>query len=61
MCAEYTKRARPSAPPLCYFACDEGAPITGVDDAPAIALDTKLGLREDVLHFDVAVDGRESA
>ncbi len=26
-------------------------------DAPAIALYTKLGIREDVLHFDIAVDG----
>ncbi len=34
---------------------------TGVEDAPAIALYTKLGVREDVLHFDIAVDGRESA
>jgi len=24
-------------------------------DAPAIALYTKLGIREDVLHFDIAV------
>jgi aminoglycoside 3-N-acetyltransferase I len=27
-----------------------------VDD-PAVALYTKLGVREDVLHFDIAVDG----
>jgi aminoglycoside 3-N-acetyltransferase I len=26
-------------------------------DAPAIALYTKLGVREDVLHFDIAVEG----
>jgi aminoglycoside 3-N-acetyltransferase I len=26
-----------------------------VDDAPAIALYTKLGIREDVLHFDITV------
>jgi aminoglycoside 3-N-acetyltransferase I len=26
-------------------------------DAPAIALYTKLGAREDVLHFDIAVPG----
>jgi aminoglycoside 3-N-acetyltransferase I len=26
-------------------------------DEPAIALYTKLGVREDVLHFDIAVDG----
>ena len=30
-------------------------------DEPAIALYTKLGLREDVLHFDIAVPGGESA
>ena len=28
---------------------------TGVEDEPAIALYTKLGSREDVLHFDIAV------
>ena len=28
---------------------------TGVEDEPAIALYTKLGVREDVLHFDIAV------
>lgn len=30
---------------------------TGGEDEPAIALYTKLGTREDVLHFDIAVDG----
>lgn len=30
---------------------------TGVEDLPAIALYTKLGVREDVLHFDIDVDG----
>lgn len=30
---------------------------TGVEDKAAIALYTKLGNREDVLHFDIAVDG----
>jgi aminoglycoside 3-N-acetyltransferase I len=30
---------------------------TGIEDAPAIALYTKLGKREDVLHFDIAVQG----
>lgn len=30
---------------------------TGVEDEPAIALYTKLGRREDVLHFDIAVKG----
>jgi aminoglycoside 3-N-acetyltransferase I len=28
----------------------------GVEDQPAVALYTKLGTREDVLHFDIAVD-----
>ena len=30
---------------------------TGVEDGPAVALYTKLGVREDVLHFDIAVEG----
>ena len=30
-----------------------------IGDEPAIALYTKLGLREEVLHFDIAVPGRE--
>jgi aminoglycoside 3-N-acetyltransferase I len=30
---------------------------TGVEDEPAIGLYTKLGSREEVLHFDIAVDG----
>ena len=30
---------------------------TSIEDEPAIALYTKLGRREDVLHFDIAVDG----
>ena len=30
-------------------------------DAPAIALYTKLGIREDVLHFDIAVTPAESS
>lgn len=29
---------------------------TGIEDKPAIALYTKLGVREDVLHFDIAVE-----
>jgi aminoglycoside 3-N-acetyltransferase I len=33
---------------------------TGIEDAPAIALYTKLGKREDVLHFDIAIDGSEN-
>jgi aminoglycoside 3-N-acetyltransferase I len=32
-----------------------------IGDEPAIALYTKLGAREDVLHFDIAVDGRHGA
>jgi aminoglycoside 3-N-acetyltransferase I len=34
---------------------------TGAEDEPAIALYTKLGRREDVLHFDIAVGGGDSA
>jgi aminoglycoside 3-N-acetyltransferase I len=34
---------------------------TGIEDGPAIALYTKLGAREDVLHFDIAVEGRNGA
>jgi aminoglycoside 3-N-acetyltransferase I len=30
---------------------------TGVEDQPAIALYSKLGTREEVLHFDIAVPG----
>jgi len=30
---------------------------TGIEDAPAIALYSKLGTRAEVLHFDIAVDG----
>jgi aminoglycoside 3-N-acetyltransferase I len=32
---------------------------TGVEDEAAIALYTKLGSREDVLHFDIPVGGEE--
>jgi aminoglycoside 3-N-acetyltransferase I len=32
---------------------------TGVEDEPAIALYTKLGVREDVLHFDISVESGE--
>jgi len=32
---------------------------TGIEDEPAIALYTKLGRREEVLHFDIAVQGGE--
>jgi aminoglycoside 3-N-acetyltransferase I len=34
---------------------------TGIEDEPAIALYTKLGRREDVLHFDIAVPDGSSA
>ena len=34
---------------------------TGAEDAPAVALYSKLGVREDVLHFDIAVVGRDGA
>ncbi len=34
---------------------------TGIEDEPAIALYTKLGEREDVLHFDIAVEGSDGA
>jgi aminoglycoside 3-N-acetyltransferase I len=33
----------------------------GAEDEPAIALYTKLGKRENVLHFDIAVDGADAA
>lgn len=32
---------------------------TSIEDRPAIALYTKLGKREDVLHFDIAVDDEQ--
>lgn len=34
---------------------------TGIEDEPAIALYEKLGRREDVLHFDIAVAGQGGA
>ena len=34
---------------------------TSIEDEPAIALYTKLGRREDVLHFDIAVEGKDGA
>ena len=34
---------------------------TGDEDQPAIALYTKLGRRENVLHFDIPVEGEEEA
>jgi aminoglycoside 3-N-acetyltransferase I len=34
---------------------------TGIEDEPAIALYTKLGNREDVLHFDIPVEGESGA
>ena len=33
---------------------------TGIEDEPAVALYTKLGRREDVLHFDIAVEDEGS-
>ncbi|EZQ17104.1 AAC(3)-I family aminoglycoside 3-N-acetyltransferase [Pseudomonas sp. G11-1] len=47
---------------LRVLAADRGAYVifvqadTGVEDEPAIALYTKLGLREEVLHFDISVE-----
>jgi aminoglycoside 3-N-acetyltransferase I len=32
---------------------------TGTEDEPAVALYMKLGRREDVLHFDIAVQGKQ--
>lgn len=49
------------------FAAARGAYVmfvqadTGAEDEPAIALYTKVGAREDVLHFDIAVRRREGA
>jgi aminoglycoside 3-N-acetyltransferase I len=34
---------------------------TGIEDEPAIALYTKLGKREEVLHFDIAVQAENGA
>ncbi|MGB7086522.1 MAG: AAC(3)-I family aminoglycoside N-acetyltransferase [Phormidesmis sp.] len=34
---------------------------TSIEDEPAIALYTKLGRRENVLHFDIAIDGEQGA
>lgn len=34
---------------------------TGDEDKSAVALYTKLGLREDVLHFDIAVEEQRQA
>ena len=31
---------------------------TSIEDEPAIALYSKLGKREDVFHFDIAVDDK---
>ena len=33
----------------------------GIEDEPAIALYTKLGVREDVLHFDIPIDEGDDA
>jgi len=49
------------------FAAARGAYVifvqadTTVDDEPAIALYTKLGTREDVLHFDIVVEPRNDS
>lgn len=32
---------------------------TSIEDQPAIALYSKLGTREDVLHFDISIDGKD--
>lgn len=34
---------------------------TSIEDEPAIALYSKLGRREDVLHFDIVVDGEHDS
>ncbi len=53
---------------LKLIAADRGAYVifvqadTDIEDEPAIALYTKLGLREEVLHFDISVEsGDETA
>ncbi len=52
---------------LKYLAASRNAQVifvqadTGVEDEPAIALYTKLGRRQDVLHFDIAVQGETKA
>ncbi|MBD1824675.1 AAC(3)-I family aminoglycoside N-acetyltransferase [Cyanobacteria bacterium FACHB-DQ100] len=51
---------------LKQIAQDRGAYVifvqADIDDEPAIALYTKLGIREEVLHFDIAVeDGNGTA
>lgn len=52
---------------LRVLAADRGAYVifvqadTGVEDEPAIALYTKLGLREEVLHFDISVESGDGA
>ena len=47
---------------LQQIAAERGAWVIYVQadygDAPAVALYTKLGVREDVMHFDIAVPGR---
>jgi aminoglycoside 3-N-acetyltransferase I len=48
---------------LCVIAKQRGAYVVYVQadlvDAPAIALYTKLGTREDVLHFDISVESAD--
>ncbi|YBV94576.1 AAC(3)-I family aminoglycoside N-acetyltransferase (plasmid) [Phyllobacteriaceae bacterium JZ32] len=47
---------------LCEIAAERGAWVVYVqadyDDDPAVALYTKLGTREDVMHFDIKIKGR---
>jgi aminoglycoside 3-N-acetyltransferase I len=49
---------------LCEIAAERGAWVVFVQadhgDDPAVALYEKLGVREDVLHFDIAVEPRTS-
>jgi aminoglycoside 3-N-acetyltransferase I len=48
---------------LCEIGAALGAWVVYVQadygDEPAVALYTKLGVREDVMHFDIAVNGRQ--
>lgn len=50
---------------LCDLAAEQGGWVVYVQadpgDEPAIALYEKLGIREDVLHFDIAVEAKRAA
>lgn len=68
--SEYRRRGIATAliERLKLIAADRGAYVifvqadTDIEDEPAIALYTKLGLREEVLHFDISVEsGDETA